>query len=258
MREVMTASDWLTSTQLKPMLRCIQPTITNRQLRLFAIACCSHILGRVPTDPNALFVVDAVNRYVEGTGGIRDIEAAFFAIGAQSTTAESRDPAIFAAKGMGHMAVTTLRDTVYRPQDGSHVTARADLLKAALATANYAAKAIGQLELRVQDTESRRKQQAVWAEREWQCDCLRDIVFAPTPPPSIDPLWKTATVVSLARGIYQEQAFDHIPILADALQDAGCEDLVILSHCRPPNAHVRGCWLLEQLVFGESPPQVGV
>jgi hypothetical protein len=49
-------------------------------------------------------------------------------------------------------------------------------------------------------------------------------------------------VASLARGIYEGRAFDRVPILADALQDAGCDNEDILDHCRGPGPHVRGCW----------------
>jgi hypothetical protein len=68
-------------------------------------------------------------------------------------------------------------------------------------------------------------------------------------PATIDPAWLTTTVVSLARGIYAERAFDRMPVLADALQDAGCEDLRLLGHCRGPGPHGRGCWVVD-LVLG--------
>ena len=81
---------------------------------------------------------------------------------------------------------------------------------------------------------------------------LRDIVGNPFRPVAVDPGWLTSTVVDLARGIYAERAFDRLPILADALQDAGCENADILGHCRDPQAvHVRGCWVVD-LVLGKS------
>ena len=64
--------------------------------------------------------------------------------------------------------------------------------------------------------------------------------------------WRTSTVVALAKGIYQDRAFDRMPILADALQDAGCTNEDILQHCRDPKqVHVRGCWVVD-LVLGKS------
>jgi hypothetical protein len=64
-------------------------------------------------------------------------------------------------------------------------------------------------------------------------------------PAAADPAWRTSTAVALARGIYEERAFDRMPILADALQDAGCEDEQVLDHCRGPGPHVRGCWVVD-------------
>jgi hypothetical protein len=61
-----------------------------------------------------------------------------------------------------------------------------------------------------------------------------------------DPNWRTDTVLTLARQMYVAREFSAMPILADALQDAGCDDGDILVHCRDPRAkHVRGCWVLD-------------
>jgi hypothetical protein len=57
----------------------------------------------------------------------------------------------------------------------------------------------------------------------------------------------TLTVKQLAESIYQERAFDRLPILADALEEVGCTDAAILEHCRGPGPHVRGCWVVDLL-----------
>jgi hypothetical protein len=80
---------------------------------------------------------------------------------------------------------------------------------------------------------------------------LRDIVGNPFRPVAIDPAWRTSTVVGLATAIYAERAFDRLPILADALEDAGCDQLDLLAHCRSDGPHVRGCWAVD-LVLGKS------
>ncbi|MBA4064130.1 MAG: hypothetical protein C0501_10535 [Isosphaera sp.] len=74
---------------------------------------------------------------------------------------------------------------------------------------------------------------------------------AKRPPEILKPAWRTSTVLALAQGIYGERAFDRLPILADALQDAGCEDADILAHCRGPGPHARGCWVVD-LVLGKA------
>lgn len=81
----------------------------------------------------------------------------------------------------------------------------------------------------------------------------RDITGNPYRSVAFHPSWRTSTVVALADGIYREQAFDRLPILADALMDSGCDRDDIMSHCRSDGPHVRGCWAVE-LVLGRSAP----
>jgi hypothetical protein len=64
----------------------------------------------------------------------------------------------------------------------------------------------------------------------------------------IDPAWLTPTVTSLAQAIYDERAFDRMPVLADALEDAGCTSTDMLEHCRGGGEHVRGCWVVDLIL----------
>jgi hypothetical protein len=86
---------------------------------------------------------------------------------------------------------------------------------------------------------------------EKQTSLLRDLFGNPFRTPELEPRWRTSDVVGLARAIYEEKAFDRMPILADALMDAGCEDEGIVGHCRGDGQHVRGCWVLD-LVLGKT------
>ena len=71
-------------------------------------------------------------------------------------------------------------------------------------------------------------------------------------PSTFDPDWRTSTAVALAKQMYESRDFAAMPILADALQDAGCDNDDVLNHCRDANgAHVRGCWVVD-LVLGKS------
>ena len=81
-----------------------------------------------------------------------------------------------------------------------------------------------------------------------QAQLLRDIVGNPFRPVAADPRWLTPTVTALAAGIYADRAFDRMPVLADALEDAGCDDVDVLGHCRGPGPHVRGCWVVDLLL----------
>ncbi len=60
--------------------------------------------------------------------------------------------------------------------------------------------------------------------------------------------WNDNTVQKMAKAIYIKHAFDRLPILADALEEAGCNNAEILDHCRSPGPHVRGCWVVDLLL----------
>ena len=77
---------------------------------------------------------------------------------------------------------------------------------------------------------------------------LREIVGNPFRPVPFDPRWRTSDTVGLAQAIYDDRAFERMPILADALMDAGCEDEQIIGHCRGEGPHVRGCWVVDLIL----------
>jgi hypothetical protein len=89
------------------------------------------------------------------------------------------------------------------------------------------------------------------AERESQGRLLRDIFGNPFRPVTVDPAWRTSNVSAIAQRIYDERRFADLPILADALEDAGCTIGAMLTHCREPGEHVRGCWVVD-LVLGKE------
>jgi hypothetical protein len=83
---------------------------------------------------------------------------------------------------------------------------------------------------------------------------LRDVIGNPFHPVVGDLTWwawNGGTVPMIAQAIYDEQAFDRMPVLADALEDAGCANAEILRHCREPGEHVRGCWVVDLLLGKE-------
>jgi hypothetical protein len=84
-----------------------------------------------------------------------------------------------------------------------------------------------------------------------QVHLLHDIFGNPFRPATFAPAWRTDTAVSLARQMYDSRDFSAMPILADALQDAGCANVDILDHCRGSGPHVRGCWVVD-LVLGKE------
>jgi hypothetical protein len=73
----------------------------------------------------------------------------------------------------------------------------------------------------------------------------------PQPDVSDNPAWLTPTVVGIARGVFRDQAFDRLPILADALEDAGCADERLLGRCRGNDPRIHGWWVIG-LLLGAS------
>jgi hypothetical protein len=80
---------------------------------------------------------------------------------------------------------------------------------------------------------------------------IRELFANPFHPATFDPQWRTATVIAIARGMYEAGDFSAMLILADALEDAGCMDTVTLEHCRGGSTHVRGCWVVDRILGKE-------
>jgi len=86
-----------------------------------------------------------------------------------------------------------------------------------------------------------------------QCDLLRDL-FTPFTQPKSEPVWVTwrgGLIPQMATTIYAEQRFGELPILADALEEAGCMEEAYLTHCRSGKEHRRGCWVVDTLLGKE-------
>lgn len=80
------------------------------------------------------------------------------------------------------------------------------------------------------------------------CGLLRDVFGNPFRPVTFDPAWRTSSAVQLAGQVYEARDFGPMPVLADALQDAGCEHADILAHCRGSGPHARGCWVVDPVL----------
>ena len=91
--------------------------------------------------------------------------------------------------------------------------------------------------------------EAAWiAEGIAQCDLLRDVIGNPFRAPVLMPAWRTPQAIALAARILQERAFGDMPRLANDLEQAGCDNPVLLHHCREKKEHARGCWVLDFVV----------
>jgi hypothetical protein len=99
--------------------------------------------------------------------------------------------------------------------------------------------------LALAESDERVKRQEAELER---ATLVRCIFRNPFRPVAFDPRWFTSTVIDLSRAAYEERAWERLPILADALMDAGCDDEQVLDHCRGPGPHARGCWVVDAIL----------
>jgi hypothetical protein len=209
--------DWLTCADPPAALRFARDRMTDRKLRLFAVACCRRLLG-VAAEADDQAALAAIERFTDGEVGAAELRAAA-ARAVCPSVAEAAGPQAGAAAARASATARTDRATA--GGDPTHPKGVGDFYAAEL------------------------------GEGRAQCQLLRDLCGNPFRPVMIDPSWRTADVLGLAGGIYADGAFDRLPILADALQDAGCNSGPLLDHCRGPGPHVRGCWVVD-LVLGKE------
>jgi hypothetical protein len=210
----MTEAEWLTCDNPSRMLAVVA-RFGERKQRLFACACCRAIWALVDDD-KARNAVEVAERFADGGARAGQLSAAYRK--AARVTSAANKAALISAEAsltpsLTSAAIVCALDAVAMP---------AKDVAAAFA-----------------------------AENNRQLHLLHCIFGNPFRPVALDPEWRTSTVVQLAQGIYDDRAFDRLPILADALQDAGCDNEDVLSHCRDTGPHARGCWVVD-LILGKS------
>jgi len=227
----MTEAEWLACDNPIPMLEFNSGKASGRKFRLFSALCC-HRIGHILTDVRSRAAVDVAERSADGLA--TDAER----VVAETEAQQARQDAVrfrqendaipemfILAAGAARAAVTDLVD----------YEAAAAVVSACRLIARNDTSELGSRE----------------SENHHYATTLRDIFGNPFRPVTLDSAWRTSTVVQLAQGIYDDRAFDRLPILADALQDAGCDNEDILDHCRGSGPHARGCWVVD-LVLGKA------
>jgi hypothetical protein len=218
MTNIETEADWLACTDPQKMLQQLRGKSSDRKLRLFAVACFRRLVTLLP-DLRQRRGIEALERLAEGT--ITRLEC-------RGVTAEVRQ-------------AIPLDDWVadQPPTDSPHYIALMlyrEFCSSSIAT--HAVSATAGLADGV-------------SEQHEQVQLMRCIFGNPFRSVASFPSWLTwhdGTVTKLAEAIYEERAFDRLPILADALEEAGCDNADILKHCRSEGPHVRGCWALDAVL----------
>jgi hypothetical protein len=206
--------EWLACNDPTVLVSCVGRGAAERMQRLFACACCRRYWHMFP-DRRSRAAVEAAERFADGLATGREL-------------ARACDGAAAVAGATG-----TLTDWTWLAVEA------ADPGPSAVRVVHRFRLGLGGASNPL---------------RAWMVSLVRDVFGNPFRTPHLDPAWLTwegGTVRKLAEGIYQDQAFDRLPILADALEEAGCADEQVLAHCRGGGPHVRGCWVLDLLLGRE-------
>ncbi len=227
----MTEAEWLACKDPTPMLWYLRGKASQRKLRLFAVACCRSIEFADERSGQALSVAERFADGLATPAERRDVHQSRRAYSLSPRNYEygpESESVTFAVHG--HALVAARRAAEWSRTDAG-------------VTADYLAATPDD---RLPDAE-----RAHTLARERQSHLLRDIFGNPFRPVTFSPSWRTSTVVALASQMYESRKFGAMPILADALQDAGCDSADVLDHCRGLGPHVRGCWVVDRVLGKE-------
>jgi hypothetical protein len=225
----MNEQEWETSTDPIAMLDCLRSSgwASERKLRLFTCACC-RLVWHLLIDERSRLAVEVAEHYAEGLLGEEEREAAFrkacYAFGDVR-----RSPAAWPE--------TTLR--FRRPRDPD------SLVRVAFLAAFACGSSAGDIQTHLQGED------VGVPDGPARCQLLRCIFDPPSSGPGLNSSWLTTNVVALARFISDERDFACLPVLADALEDAGCTRRELLNHLRKREHHALGCWGVDAILGRE-------
>jgi len=268
----MTESEWVECNDPKQMLGLLSGKVSDRKLRLFACACCRRVEYLLQGDyvKGSRTAIKVLEEHVEGLKSDQELQAAW-----GNAAADALD----AASAVAHPAETNFYAISYAADAVDYIR-RSNFAASTQAaagavgydalsrhanptvdeiTASWKRGLLGTPQWQADEATVRKLpdyEKAVCVEQANQAGLLRCIVgpIAFHPLPFADQAWLTwndGTVANLARLIYDDRRFENMPILADALEDAGCTNGCLLAHCRQEGEHVRGCWVVD-LILGKK------
>ncbi|MCI0703485.1 MAG: hypothetical protein L0241_20590 [Planctomycetia bacterium] len=235
----MTEEEWQ-SPNPNHLLQDIAASITLRKALLLGAAAC-HRLAQWNCFPQAKAAIDIAEARADGLVNDEDWQIAY------QSVYDAREAA-------GRMVLSDPDSE--EPNDGNAmyfaVEAAVALLDSSQGSLHVASMTLWACRRAIRCGDHSPERQATHSECKHQCDLVRDIFGNLFCSGTFSPECRTDTAVSLARQMYEARDFSLMPILADALQDAGCDIDDILNHCRDTNqVHVRGCWVVD-LVLGKE------
>ena len=241
----MTEQEWLTCADRTVMLGYLEGRVSERQLRLFAAACCRQVWDLLP-DRRSREAVEVAERIADRRSwGVVEVAERY-----PDRLADERLRAGILGQALAAANRTTGR-AAWAPYWAAKRNIGESLWNACEAALDGATRqAVFRARGEGADLASAWDDARTAGARE-QAEILRDILGNPFRPGTVKEAWlrwQGGLVGALARRIYDERDFAALAILADALEDAGCDDEAVLSHCRSGGDHVRGCWAVDLLL----------
>lgn len=230
----MTEAEWNICTDPQFMLIFLGNKISDRKIRLFLTGYSRSLWQLLHVDTRE--ALETAERFADGCATIEELHQAEYRAGRHGNDEEDQ--------------VQDLREQAAAPglspdQEWDLLLQGADQCDRQKATAMAHAATIPELGTFIPVP------MGFSGNHETAARVLLCIVGNPFRSVSLDLAWCTPTVTQLAQAIYEDRAFDRMPILADALEDAGCTDASVLEHCRGGSVHARGCWVVDLLLGKE-------
>jgi hypothetical protein len=234
---IVNENEWLKCANPHEMLGFLRGKVSDRKLRLFAVACCCRAWHLLTSDRSRGKVWSA-EQYADEPRSKRKIRKLYCMAQFDNALHESADHAAIAALNPDALgaAFQAASDTSIHLAGG---------IKYSIMGGKFPKTAGFPSILVTAPT-------VLASEETAQSDLLRCIIGPLLIRPiTLDPSWLTPTVKALAHANYTDRNFEAMPILGDALEEAGCNNEDIMNHCRRQREHTRGCWVLD-LLLGNS------
>jgi hypothetical protein len=236
----MTEEEWLACEEPQPLIEFAAPNTGERKCRLLAAALCRHVISLVTSECGHR-AVEVVEAYADGFATAVDLRTIREQVGDEYCAVPDPRALLTEPTLAFKTASIALQATMFAASEFDDY-----LLSCFLCTEKACVR---RWMLRARPDEVRPPYTLMVS---GQLSLLRDIFGNPFRPVAFAPEWRTSTAVAIARGMYESRDFSAMPILADALQDAGCDNDDVLNHCRDEKGvHVRGCWVVD-LVLGKE------
>ncbi|MDY3559484.1 hypothetical protein R5W23_000477 [Gemmata sp. JC673] len=240
MTRPMTEDEWFSPTDDGARVRHAAEHLPPRHRRLLAVGLCRTVTGLV-THPALAAALDVVDQYADGrvtAGALERARHACRALAQQSYDAYRRA----ADTGGSAVAAHACWDLAWAVSFAATDPLPLDKVGARALDAAVQARTGTTGGLSATSPEFHA---AVAAHLSLMRETVWEVAGNPFQPPRFLPAWRTDTVTALAKQMYESRDFTAMPILADALQDAGCDSDALLRHCRGEGTHVRGCWAID-------------